>query len=127
MEVWPRPPLAGRKILIAVEGILEAEEIRCAVQATGGSVSGPVASVETALWLLQHDRPDAAVLGVVLSRLLSIPIAERLLDLDVPFVVVSGYPKPHLPPPLNTVPYVSKPFFREEVIEALARTMGLTI
>jgi hypothetical protein len=67
------------------------------------------------------------VLDVVLSGLLSIPIAQRLLDLDVPFVVVSGYPKSHLPPPLATVPYVSKPFFRDEVIEALARTMDLTI
>jgi two-component SAPR family response regulator len=119
-----RPRLDGKKVLIVEDDFLEADDMRDAVECIGGIVVGPALSVDTALGLIEGVRPDVAVLDVVLFRMTSVSIAERLSQLHVPFVVVSAYPRERLPPPLDTGPYVSKPYWRKQLTDALGRAIA---
>jgi hypothetical protein len=64
------------------------------------------------------------LLDVLLFRMSSVSIAERLTQLHVPFVVVTAYPRERLPPPLDTGPYVRKPYWRKELTDALGRAIA---
>jgi two-component SAPR family response regulator len=117
--------LADIRALVAEGNFLLAEDIRQSIEVAGGEVIGPAASVERALSLIEHDRPDAAVLEVILADGMTLPVAEWLRDRQVPFVIVTGYARDALPTPLRTAPYVAKPFSREELIGALMATINL--
>jgi two-component SAPR family response regulator len=114
------PALTTAKVLVVEANFLLAEDMRSAVGWANGQVLGPASSVEQALCLIEHERPDAAVLGVDLAGHTTTPVAERLMELQVPFVVTSGYPRHAIPAILSGAPYLAKPFFREELVEALA-------
>ena len=59
-------PRRSAGILIVEDEFVVAMDLTLMLQAAGYSVLGPVGSVEQALELLRHWRPDAALLGVVL-------------------------------------------------------------
>jgi CheY-like chemotaxis protein len=124
VEPPQRQTLAGRKVLIVEDDFLEADDMRDAVESIGGTVVGPALSVDTALDLLKGDRPDVALLDVLIFRMSSVSIAERLVQLHVPFVVVTAYPRERLPPPLDSGPYVRKPYWRKQLTEALGRAIA---
>lgn len=68
-------------------------------------------SVTDALDRLQEFRPDLAVLDLNLGAELSLPIAERLEQLSIPFVFATGYgDTPLIPPDMRAVPVVRKPY-----------------
>jgi hypothetical protein len=67
--------------------------------------------------LIDQDRPDAALLEVIVAGRTSSPVATRLAMLDIPFVVVTGYSRNIIPASLRNAAYVAKPFLREELIE----------
>jgi len=121
-----RQILRGRKVLIVEDDFLDADDMRDAVESLGGTVVGPALSVDTALGLLEGDHPDVALLDVLLFRMTAVSIAERLTQLHVPFVVVTAYPRERLPPPLDTGPYVSKPYWRKQLTDALGRAIAST-
>jgi len=118
------PLLAETKVLVVEENFLQAEDMARAIQSQGGSVIGPASSVELALRLIEQDRPDAALLAPIVSSLPTVPVANRLIELKVPYVVVTGFPRELLPVPLRAAPYVAKPYYSEELIEALAAVLG---
>jgi len=126
MEPPQRPTLDGRKVLIVEDDFLEADDMRDAVESIGGVVVGPALSVDTALGLLERGLPDVALLDVLVFRMSSVSIAERLTQLHVPFVVVTAYPRERLPPPLDTGPYVRKPYWRKQLTDALRRAIAST-
>ena len=106
------------------DDFLEAEDMREAVECIGGSVVGPAPSVDAALGLIDGIRPDVALLDVVLFRMTAVSIAERLSQLHIPFVVVTAYPRERLPPPLGEGSYVSKPYWRKQLTDALGRAIA---
>src|SRR5215813_9941543 len=120
----PQRQILGRKVLIVEDDFLEAEDMRDAVESIGGVVIGPALSVDTALGLLEEGPPDVALLDVLVFRMSSVSIAERLLQLHVPFVVVTAYPRERLPPPLDSGPYVRKPYWRKQLTDALGRAIA---
>ena len=122
----PQRQIRGRKVLIVEDDFLEADDMRDAVEAVGGIVVGPALSVDTALALLERGLPDVALLDVLVFRMSSVSIAERLTQLHVPFVVVTAYPRERLPPPLDTGPYVRKPYWRKQLTDALGRAIAST-
>ena len=126
MEPPQRQTLSGAKVLIVEDDFLEADDMRDAVESIGGTVVGPALSVDTALDLLEGDRPDVALLDVLISRMSSVSVAERLIQLHVPFVVVTAYPGERLPAPLDTGPYVRKPYWRKQLTDALRRAIAST-
>jgi len=56
----------------------------------GFSVLGPVASVDPGLEIIRKTKPDVAMLDYNLGRETSIPIAQRLDAIKIPYVFLSG-------------------------------------
>lgn len=113
--------LAGLKVLVLEDEALVAMEFELLLMEQGCAVLGPAATVASALDLICHDRPDAALIDVNLPDGQSTAVAVRLRKQGVPFVVVSGYDLQQLgEPELLNAASVSKPADHDEVIRALA-------
>jgi DNA-binding response OmpR family regulator len=123
MEVRRARALAASNVLVVEPNFLLAEDMRSTIQSAGIEVLGPVASAELALRLVEQTRPDAALFDFVLADHKTTMVARRLTELRVPFVVISGHPRHLIPGFLLAAPYVAKPFFRHELVEALTTAL----
>ena len=75
--------------------------------------------------LLRSFRPDFAVLDYNLGRETSVAIAERLSDIGVPFLFVTGYgDSSAIDARFRHLPIVSKPYDAKTLIRKLAGTNG---
>ena len=113
--------LSGRKVLVVEDETLVAMLVEDTLMDAGATVVGPVATVSEALAVLRSDRPDVAVLDLNLAGETSEPVADRLIALEVPFVVASGYGAAGLPARLSGIPVLAKPYAPEDLTAALAR------
>ena len=96
---------------------LDAEDMLAEIGATTVTVS---ASVSDALAAIERERPDLAVLDVNLGTETSIPIAERLAELNVPFLFATGYgDKVPRPPSVADAPMLAKPYTSAVLRKAL--------
>lgn len=77
-------------ILVAEDEPFIALEVALAIKDAGGMVLGPVASVRKALELIEANIVVAAILDVNLTDGDISPVAELLLNLDIPMVLQSG-------------------------------------
>jgi CheY-like chemotaxis protein len=82
--------LLGRSVLVVEDEQLVAWDIEQTLK-TAGVMLGPAASVGSALSLLNTQRPDAAILDLNLRGELVTPVARRLRDMGVPFVLSTAY------------------------------------
>lgn len=104
-------PFVGRRLLIVEDEWLIAIELQRIVELLGGTIFGPVGSVEDALQVLSNTKPDAALLDVNLREGRVLPVAEACRDRSVPFALVTGYGRLELEEPLlQSAPRVHKPF-----------------
>lgn len=78
-------------MLLVEDELLVAWDIEQMLTAVGVRVLGPAASVDSALALLQANRPDAAILDLNLRGELATPVARRLREMGVPFVLSTAY------------------------------------
>ena len=83
--------LSGLEVLIAEDDFIAALDLAQSVEAFGGEVLGPVASVSEGLALLQCSRPDLAFLDMQLRDGFVTPLASALDRRSVPFALVTGY------------------------------------
>ena len=79
------------RILLVEDEPLVAMVAEMTLTDAGYDVLGPVGRVQEALDLLQRERPDAAVLDVNLFGQPVYPVAEKLVDMSVPFGFCTGY------------------------------------
>jgi DNA-binding response OmpR family regulator len=77
-------------VLVVEDEVFLAMELEAALVEGGFRVLGPAGSVEDALYLLDDERPQVAVLDFNLGREKVIPVAVRLKALGVPFVLASA-------------------------------------
>jgi CheY-like chemotaxis protein len=113
--------LAGRRILVAEDEPLIADELTAELEAFGAVVLGPFGRVADALACVQRgERIDSAILDIDLAGEDVFPVATALRDLGIPFVFATGMVgvRP-LPVALAHVPCWGKPF----PAAALARTL----
>jgi len=82
--------LGGLPILIVEDEALIALDLAAAVEEFDGRVIGPVATVAEALSLLEQGVVAAAVLDANLADRDVTPIALRLIEQVVPFVIHTG-------------------------------------
>jgi len=111
--------LQGCSVLVAEDIILIAEDIRDAVLGAGGCVIGPAVTIEAAVAAAERYRPDLATLNISLGGRNTVPLAEQLTQLEVPYVLVTGASPEALPAQYRSTPYVTKPFYRDELLKAL--------
>ncbi|MFN4099976.1 MAG: response regulator [Pararhodobacter sp.] len=122
------PPTTRRNlcVLVVEDEFLIAMEIGYMLENQGYSVLGPAGSVAQALQMLETERPDAAVLDVNLRGELVTPVAERLHDLRIPFVVSSAYSSMSFSgnPVLMDAQLLVKPADEARLAQALDRVIG---
>jgi DNA-binding response OmpR family regulator len=102
--------LAGSKILVVEDQFLIADCIATSMKAAGATVIGPAGTARDALALIEHDRPDAAVVDVVLADGTADQLVRRLRQLSVPFIVATGYASSSLAIDYASAPYLEKPY-----------------
>jgi DNA-binding response OmpR family regulator len=113
---------SAHKVLVVEDDFLIAMELERTLLEEGYDVLGPVTSVALALALLGRSRPDAAVLDVNLRGEKITPVARVLKNMDVPFILSSGYEQATLDkdPALAEATNIGKPAAPKRLLTELA-------
>ncbi len=111
--------LAGRLVLVAEDQFLVAQAVQDAIEAMGGRVLGPVASVASALEQIAAHRPDLAMLDVDLNGEQVYPVAEKLRRDGVPFAFTTGFDHNGMSPRFKDMPYLTKPIRHGALVQML--------
>ena len=98
-------------------------EIAQILQEGGFSAVGPARSVAQALELLRALGCDAAVLDINLGEETSELVAMELIQIDTPFVTVSGYSAAQRPPVFNGAPALAKPVRPDMLVHEVRRCL----
>ena len=117
------------KILVLEDEALIAIDIEMTLEEAGHRNIVLCHSVEDALAQIDRTKPEIALLDVNLGKgHTSIPVAERLHDLGVPFFFLSGYTEAtvSLPDGLESIKRMSKPFQSSELIAAVQTMIDLS-
>jgi CheY-like chemotaxis protein len=114
-------PLTGRNILVVEDEFLIAMDIEASIQDAGGTVVGPAGTVDAALDAVDSGAPiDCAVLDVNLRGKLVYPVADALIERQIPFVFTTGYDDGSIPERFAGVKRCGKPIALSELLEHLA-------
>ncbi|MFN4142942.1 response regulator [Aestuariivirga sp.] len=117
--------ILGRSVLLVEDELLVALDIQQVLMAAGLHVLGPAATVAGALALLERARPDAAILDLNLRGELVTPVARRLREINVPFVLATAYN--HLRSEggetFSGVANLGKPLVSERCVQMLAEIL----
>lgn len=117
--------LTGLRVLVVEDSFLAAASISRMLADLGCSVVGPVATVEKAVPLIEAGRCDAGVLDINLAGQTSEPIADRMAELKLPYVFVTGYASPMLLSAKQRAhARIHKPIAERELRDALIRSFG---
>ncbi len=116
----PESASAPADILIVEDDIIIAIDLEETVLQLGVKTSRTAASVAEALELIAQRTPDFALLDIGLRHGTSLPVADRLDALGVPFAFLSGYGARAAPlPRFGERPKIEKPFSRAALAELL--------
>ena len=117
------PPkiLSARRMMIVEDEALVAMALEEQLQGMGISVVAVCSNVADALKLIESDPPDAAVLDVNLKGQLVYPVADRLIEVDVPFVFVTGYGRESVDRRYSAIPILEKPVDGKALQEIFVR------
>ncbi|PZP47882.1 MAG: response regulator [Azospirillum brasilense] len=117
--------LRDRRILVAEDEYMFADDLAEALVEAGAIVAGPVARVGEALELARSgERLDGAVLDVNLAGEMVWPVADVLAACGVPVLLVTGYDAEAIPAAHAHRPRCEKPVDAKAILSALARTIG---
>ncbi|RVT94101.1 HWE histidine kinase domain-containing protein [Sphingomonas crocodyli] len=110
-----------KTVLLVEDSMLIALDIEDTLRRLGAETVVSAGSVRLAREAIADGVPDFAVLDINLGAETSIPVAEELAELGVPFVFASGYgEQSQLGDRFGNVPVVAKPYGPAEVAAALA-------
>ncbi len=114
-------PLYGKTILVAEDDYLIAADLFEAIESGRGKIGKHVTTVRGAHEVLSASTDfDGAVLDLKLLNGLATSVAERLHGAGVPFILLTGYHEEFVPAALQGVPYLAKPFRREDFLKIAA-------
>lgn len=117
--------LDGMRVLVVENDEMAAMLLQMQLENAGATVSAVAASVAQALAALEQGAPDVALLDYRLAGSeTSEPVAQRLLQQGVPYVMASGMSAANLPPALARGILLPKPYLAAELEAALLRACG---
>ncbi len=117
--------LGATRLLLVEDQMLIAMDVEAMLAERGLEAVSTANSAEEALRLLRAGRPDAAILDVNLGQSTSLPVAEELRRLGVPFVFATGYGDGNMiPPEFAGVPLVRKPYDIDALLAAVAQVLA---
>jgi len=108
-----------RSILIVEDEPLIAMMLEDFLESLGHSVAGTCDSVESALKQVESGGFDLAILDVNLKGENVWPVASRLRQQNVPFVIATGGHVDPPPPEFNNAPVIEKPYTVDRVTPAI--------
>ena len=113
--------LTDKAVLIVEDNVYLSLDLSAAVEEMNGRVIGPVCSVADALLILDTEQVSAAILDCMLLDSEVTPVARRLVEKCVPYVIHTGT---EVPPELTFLrpdaPVLMKPIKPTHVVAALA-------
>lgn len=113
--------LAGRKILVVEDEYFLADDISRALRRAGAMVVGPFRDMADGQAALEQNADlAAAVLDVNLNGTMVFPLADALLERDVPFVFTTGYDSGAIPLGYRNIRRCEKPVDADVVVRLLA-------
>jgi DNA-binding response OmpR family regulator len=107
------------RILIVEDEYYLAADLAEALRGQGADVVGPVGTLVEAAEMVERERIDCAILDMNLRGDMAYPIADRLEQAGIPFLIATGYNGASLPKRFSNVPRVEKPFNPSEVAAAI--------
>ena len=112
-------------VLVVEDDALLAYALAGNLRDVGYRVIGPAANLATANRLLADNKIDIACLDVRLGEAeTSVPLAQSLAALGIPFVFLTAYPVAYLPIEMRDRPKLEKPFEPEVLVDRLAELVG---
>lgn len=102
-------PLQDKRILVVEDSYLAAMHIQDLIEDLGGTVIGPVASLDAAMDIYQREGADGAVLDINLNGTTSYPLAQRLKDAGTAIIFLTGYEGEHIAPEFADAARLTKP------------------
>ena len=117
--------LSGRRVLIVEDESLVAMLLETILEDLGCVVVGPASNIDDGLVAAQETSDlDAALLDVNVAGREVFPVAEALMDRQVPVVFSTGYGESGLPPHWRGRPTLQKPFTEGAIRDALIRALS---
>jgi CheY-like chemotaxis protein len=117
-------PLEGKRVLVVEDNYLIGEALCEVIRDAGAVTIGPVGSPDAAIEAVRQHVLDGVLLDVKLQGVNGSTVAEYLRGKNVPFVLVTGYPKQGLPPQLQAFPQLAKPVLPSDLVEAATAAFG---
>jgi two-component sensor histidine kinase len=124
------PPkfLAERTVLLVEDSLIISLDCEDILSRLGADHVITQATAQGALDYLEDMMPALAILDINLGDRNSFPVADRLVELDVPFIFASGYgEQASLPVEHRNRPVVQKPYTMENVAGALVALLGVGV
>jgi light-regulated signal transduction histidine kinase (bacteriophytochrome) len=122
----PDRMLSGLDILLVEDSLIIALDAEDIVTRLGAGTVSTASTVDSALDALDGAVPGVAILDINLGDRNSFAIADRLLELNVPFLFATGYgEQAQLPVEHVSRMVVQKPYTLENVARAMTGLLGL--
>lgn len=108
-------------VLIVEDEVLIALDIKAMVEENGYQVMGPATSISSAIQRLETERPDITLLDANLRGEAATPIAERLGELGIPFIMCTAYSSFAFDQKASfeDAPHLIKPISKESLLRAI--------
>jgi light-regulated signal transduction histidine kinase (bacteriophytochrome) len=122
------PPnlLVGKSVLLVEDSLIIALDAEDIITRFGAGEVTTCSTVEAAFDHLANATPAIAVLDINLGDQTSFGIADRLLEMNVPFLFASGYgEQARLPMDHRSKIVVQKPYTTENLARGLAELLGI--
>jgi len=114
-------PVSGLRVLVVEDEFLIALDIDRILENAGAKLVLTAGRINEALRILGEDHAiDAAVLDLKLDKDSTLPIAEKLQALGIPFVFLTGAPEAAQTRGFPRAPVVAKPFDSTMLIAGLS-------
>ncbi len=113
----------GRRILCVEDEAVVAMLIEDVLLDAGFTVVGPFAKQAPAIAAITEGSVDAAVLDVNIRGERSYPIADALVENDIPFLFLTGYGEQGVDQRYRDHRIVQKPFSRGDFLTTLGRIL----
>ena len=114
---------AGRRILVVEDEGIVAWWLEDLLRDLGCEVIGPAAKLEEAHQLVAQQSMDAAILDINVGGETVFPVADRLLELGIPFVFATGYGPAGLADRHRNRTVIQKPYSLETLKPILAQVL----
>ena len=116
--------LEGCHILVVEDDCIQCDGIVASLSDAGATIIGPAINLNDAMQLCDKGGIHFAVVDIDLGDGPSFDLAWHLRQLKVPFLFATGYECRKIPPGLEDVACLEKPFAQHALVHAAARTAG---